>query len=138
MGLIKKKTAVRTTEGGIKYICDICSADITATVRIRCADDDCSNYDLCVPCFGEGKSSGKHDPATHSFQVIEQHSIPIYVEDWGADEELLLLEGAETYGLGSWADIADHIGGYRTKDEVRDHYIETYINSSKFPLPERA
>lgn len=32
MGLIKKKTAVRATEGGIKYICDICSADITATV----------------------------------------------------------------------------------------------------------
>jgi len=32
MGLIKKKTAVRTTEGGIKYICDICSVDITATV----------------------------------------------------------------------------------------------------------
>jgi len=34
MGLIKKKTAVRTTEGGIKYICDICSVDITATVRL--------------------------------------------------------------------------------------------------------
>lgn len=49
---------------------------------------------------------------------------------------MALLEGAETYGLGSWADIADHIGGYRTKDEVRDHYINTYINSSKFPLPE--
>lgn len=48
------------------------------------------------------------------------------------------MEGAETYGLGSWADIADHIGGYRTKDEVRDHYINTYLNSSKFPLPERA
>jgi len=32
MGLIKKKTAVRATEGGIKYICDICSVDITATV----------------------------------------------------------------------------------------------------------
>jgi len=50
----------------------------------------------------------------------------------------MLLEGAETYGLGSWADIADHIGGYRTKDEVRDHYINTYIHSSNFPLPERA
>lgn len=34
MGLIKKKTAVRTTEGGIKYICDICSSDITATVSL--------------------------------------------------------------------------------------------------------
>jgi len=38
--------------------------------------------------------------------------------------------------LGSWADIADHIGGYRDKDEVRDHYIDTYVNSSRFPLPE--
>lgn len=72
------------------------------------------------------------------FSVIEQHSIPIYAADWGADEELLLLEGAEVYGLGSWADIADHIGGYRNKEEVRDHYINIYVNSSKFPLPERA
>lgn len=48
------------------------------------------------------------------------------------------MEGAETYGLGSWADIADHIGGFRTKDEVRDHYINTYVNSDKFPLPDRA
>lgn len=107
-------------------------------VRIRCADDACGEYDLCVPCFSEGKSSGKHDPATHAYQVIEQHSIPIFNETWGADEELLLLEGAETYGLGSWADIADHIGGYRSKDEVRDHYINTYVNSATFPLPERA
>ena len=37
--------------------------------------------------------------------------------------EFALLEGAETYGLGSWADIADHIGGFWTKDEVRQHYI---------------
>lgn len=91
-----------------------------------------------MPCFGEGKSSNRHNPATHAFQVIEQHSIPIFVDDWGADEELLLLEGAETYGLGSWADIADHIGGYRFKDEVRDHYISTYVDSPTFPLPERA
>lgn len=91
-----------------------------------------------MPCFSNGKSSRDHDPRTHAFQVIEQHSIPIFTEDWGADEELLLLEGAETYGLGSWADIADHIGGYRGKDEVRDHYIQTYLESSKYPLPELA
>ena len=91
-----------------------------------------------MPCFSKGKSSQDHDPRTHAFQVIEQHSIPIFTEDWGADEELLLLEGAETYGLGSWADIADHIGGYRGKDEVRDHYIDTYLKSSRYPLPELA
>ena len=107
-------------------------------VRIRCADPACKDYDLCVPCFANGSTSRDHDPSTHAYSVIEQHSIPIYTPDWGADEELLLLEGAEVYGLGSWADIADHIGGYRNKDEVRDHYINTYVNSSNFPLPERA
>lgn len=32
MGVIKKKTITRGTEGGVKYICDVCSADITNTV----------------------------------------------------------------------------------------------------------
>ncbi|MCJ1260286.1 Transcriptional adapter ada2 [Lobaria immixta] len=167
MGVIRKKTITRGTEGGLKYICDVCSADITSTVsaclclqfarrgfvtarraisthaytpqvRIRCAHSVCNDYDLCVPCFAKGETSRDHDPKSHPFSVIEQHSIPIYARDWGADEELLLLEGAEVYGLGSWADIADHIGGFRTKEEVRAHYIKTYIESSKFPLPERA
>lgn len=48
------------------------------------------------------------------------------------------MEGAEVYGLGSWADIADHIGGYRTKDEVEKHYEKVYLESPKFPLPKRA
>jgi transcriptional adapter 2-alpha len=107
-------------------------------VRIRCAHQACNDYDLCVPCFAKAETSRDHDPRTHPYSVIEQHSIPIYTQDWGADEELLLLEGAEVYGLGSWTDIADHIGGFRSKEEVRDHYIRTYIESSNFPLPERA
>lgn len=62
----------------------------------------------------------------------------MYTRDWGADEELLLLEGLEVYGIGSWSDVADHVGGFRTKEEVCEHYIKTYIESSKFPLPENA
>jgi transcriptional adapter 2-alpha len=91
-----------------------------------------------VTCFSEGKATKTHEPATHAYRVIEQHSIPIFTEDWGADEELLLLEGAETYGIGSWAEIADHIGGCRTREEVRDHYIKTYVESPRFPVPEHA
>jgi transcriptional adapter 2-alpha len=91
-----------------------------------------------VLCFSNGEKSHDHDPASHPFHVIEQNSVPIYDIDWGADEELLLLEGAKAYGLGSWADIADHVGGYRSKDEVRDHYQKVYIDSTRFPLPERA
>ncbi|KIV84419.1 hypothetical protein, variant [Exophiala sideris] len=138
MGVIRKNAASRGGDGGTKYHCDVCSIDITSTVRISCANPACREYDLCVPCFARGESSKNHDPRTHEFHVVEQNSIPIYAEDWGADEELLLLEGSERYGLGSWADVAEHIGGYREKDEVRDHYIDTYINSSRFPLSELA
>ncbi|KKA27711.1 hypothetical protein TD95_002359 [Thielaviopsis punctulata] len=137
MGVIRKKTAVRGGEGGVKYVCDVCSADITSTVRIRCAHPACNEYDLCVQCFAKGESSTNHKPESHPYKVIEQNSFPIFEESWGADEELLLLEGCEIYGLGSWADIADHIGGYRGKDEVRDHYLEVYVNSPNFPLPKR-
>ncbi|KAK0636499.1 hypothetical protein B0T17DRAFT_483100 [Bombardia bombarda] len=137
MGVIRKKTATRGGEGGVKYVCDVCSADITSTVRIRCAHSACNEYDLCVQCFAAGSSSGAHHPESHPYRVIEQNSFPIFDPEWGADEELLLLEGADIYGLGSWADIADHIGGYRTKDEVRDHYYKVYIDSPRFPLPKR-
>ena len=113
-----------------------CDANTLWQVRIRC--HICTDYDQCVPCFKDAARSRDHDPATHEFFVIEQHSIPIFDQNWGADEELCLLEGAEVYGLGSWADIADHIGGYRNKDEVRDHYIKTYIQSHNFPLPANA
>ena len=138
MGVIRKNAASRGNDGGTKYHCDVCSIDITSTVRISCANPACREYDLCVPCFSRGEKSKTHDPQTHEYHVVEQNSIPIYTEDWGADEEILLLEGAERYGLGSWADISEHIGGYRGKDETRDHYIETYIDSPLFPLPELA
>jgi hypothetical protein len=34
MGVIRKKTAARGGEGGVKYHCDVCSADITSTVSL--------------------------------------------------------------------------------------------------------
>jgi transcriptional adapter 2-alpha len=32
MGVIRKKIAARGGEGGVKYVCDVCSSDITSTV----------------------------------------------------------------------------------------------------------
>lgn len=40
------------------------------------------------------------------------------------------------YGLGNWADIAEHVGG-RTKEECYEHYMRTYIESPDYPLPVR-
>ncbi|SPO26155.1 related to ADA2 - general transcriptional adaptor or co-activator [Ustilago trichophora] len=110
-------------EPGVRYHCDACGADITLTVRIRCAE--CADFDLCASCFCSGAQPSKHR-AWHDYRVVEQHSYPIFCDDWGADEELLLIDGCQTYGLGNWADIADHIGN-RTKEEVQDHYLKVYV-----------
>ena len=49
--------------------------------------------------------------------------------------ELLLIDACQLYGLGNWADIAEHIGSFRTKEEVEEHYINTYVNGNIFPEP---
>lgn len=108
----------------MRYHCDVCGADITLTVRIRCAGG-CEDFDLCGTCFCTGSELGQHK-AWHDYRVIEQHATPVYCPDWGVDEELLLIDGCQLYGVGNWADIADHIGN-RTKEEVQRHFIDVYI-----------
>lgn len=108
----------------MRYHCDVCGADITSTVRIRCAGG-CEDFDLCGTCFCTGSEVGQHK-AYHSYKVIEQHSTPVFCPDWGVDEELLLIDGCQLYGVGNWMDIADHIGN-RTKEEVEQHFLDVYI-----------
>ncbi|PPQ66469.1 hypothetical protein CVT24_007043, partial [Panaeolus cyanescens] len=105
-------------------------------VRIKCADVACGQgdgVDLCPSCFCSGKEFGKHKRG-HAYRVIEMHSYPIFTEDWGADEELLLLTGITTHGIGNWKKIAEHIGT-RTKEEVEQHYRKVYIESANWPMP---
>ncbi|PWN35493.1 uncharacterized protein FA14DRAFT_160620 [Meira miltonrushii] len=119
----------RAAESGVQYHCDVCGLDISSTVRISCATcfppGASDSYDVCCSCFLEGQESGTHK-AWHDYRVVEQHAYPIFCDDWGADEELLLIDGAQIYGLGNWADIADHIGN-RTKEEVQEHYIKVFV-----------
>ncbi|WWC60212.1 uncharacterized protein I303_102778 [Kwoniella dejecticola CBS 10117] len=113
------------TEPGIKYTCDFCHIDITHTVRIKCAMKECEEVDLCPQCFCEGKEGLRHK-AWHDYKVVEQHSQPIFSPDWGADEELLLVSGLISNGLGNWLEVAQHVGT-RTKEECEKHYLETYL-----------
>lgn len=114
------------------FHCDVCASDCTNRIRIQCAI--CTDYDLCVPCFAAGSVTADHKP-WHDYKIIEQNTYPIFDKDWGADEELLLIQGCETFGLGNWADIADHIGN-RSKEEVAQHYYDVYLASEEYPLPE--
>nr|XP_019050277.1 transcriptional adapter 2-alpha [Kwoniella bestiolae CBS 10118]OCF29207.1 transcriptional adapter 2-alpha [Kwoniella bestiolae CBS 10118] len=113
------------TEPGIKYTCDFCHVDITHTVRIKCAMKECEEVDLCPSCFCEGKEGLRHK-AWHDYKVVEQHSQPIFSPDWGADEELLLVSGLISNGLGNWLEVAQHVGT-RTKEECEKHYLEVYL-----------
>ncbi|XP_042479356.1 transcriptional adapter ADA2-like isoform X2 [Macadamia integrifolia] len=66
---------------------------------------------------------------------MDNLSFPLICPDWNADEEILLLEGIEMYGMGNWAEIAEHVGT-KTKAQCIDHYTTIYMNSPCFPLPD--
>lgn len=123
-------------EPGVQYQCDSCACDLTHAIRIKCADNICESddgVDICPSCFCAGKEFKQHK-RTHAYRVVEINSYPIFTEDWGADEELLLLTGIASHGLGNWKKIAEHIGT-RTKGEVEEHYNGVYVESPDWPVP---
>ena len=74
------------------YHCNYCHRDISNEVRVKCAD--CADFDLCLDCFSVGAEVSPHQNA-HRYRVIDDLSFPVLHPDWGADEELLLLEGVD-------------------------------------------
>jgi transcriptional adapter 2-alpha len=60
-------------------------------------------------------------------------NFPLFHKSWEAEEELLLLEAIEKYGLGNWQDVADHIGN-KTASQAAQHYMSTYIEKNPSTL----
>ncbi|KAG8746648.1 Transcriptional adapter ada2 [Ceratobasidium sp. 414] len=122
-------------DGGDTYVdtCDACNVDLTKNVRIKCAAPGCEELDLCPTCFCAGKEPDRHQ-AWHDYRVVGRHSYPLLVEDWGADEELQLLDGLSKCGMGNWSAVAELIGT-RTAEEVEQHYTECFLKSPNWPLP---
>lgn len=112
--------------------------------------------ELCVECFAVGIELGDHkkthkytvsdclafpiviepdstDSTSSALAAVGTNAsaIPIAGNDavdnaWMADEELLLLEGIEMFGMGNWKDIAEHV---MTKSEKKceHHYLTSYL-----------
>lgn len=66
--------------------------------------------------------------------MVDNIAIPFFEHSWTAEEELLLLEGIEMYGVGNWRDVSEHIGSHSRQD-CEEHYVEIYMKSSTKPLP---
>ncbi|XP_071725147.1 transcriptional adapter ADA2b [Rutidosis leptorrhynchoides] len=114
------------------YHCNYCNKDITGKIRIKCAM--CPDFDLCIECFSVGAEVQPHK-SCHPYRVMDNLSFPLICPDWNADEEILLLEGIEMYGLGSGAEVAEHVGT-KNKEQCIEHYTSVYMNSPYFPLPD--
>lgn len=114
------------------YHCNYCNKDITGRMRIKCAV--CSDFDLCIECFSVGAEVHPHK-SNHPYRVMDVLSFPLICPDWKADEEILLLEGIEMYGMGNWAEIGEHVGT-KTKEICIEHYRNAYLTSPCFPLPD--
>jgi hypothetical protein len=65
---------------------------IKGLTRIRCAEKCCKDFDLCVDCFFVGVEKSTHK-VNHKYRVMDDMSAPLFTTSWGAEEELLLLEG---------------------------------------------
>lgn len=112
--------------------CQYCRADISHKVYIRCGV--CADFDICLSCFSIGVEVGAHKH-NHAYYVKAHVSTPIFEADWGADEELSLLEGIKKYGFGNWDSAADVVGT-KTKEQCAAHYQRVYLSSPSAPLPD--
>lgn len=136
--LCRKKKARGGHPGGKRehrndqYHCDYCQKDLSTSLRIKC--NECDDFDLCLECFSVGVEITPHKN-THAYRVVDSLSFPVYTMDWGADEETLLLEGIEHFGLGNWTQIASHVG--RSAEDCREHYYKVYIDNDCFPQPRK-
>ncbi|KAL1567554.1 transcriptional adapter ADA2-like isoform X3 [Salvia divinorum] len=114
------------------YHCNYCNKDISGKTRIKCVI--CSDFDLCVECFSVGGEVYPHK-CNHPYRVMDNLAFPLICPDWNADEEMLLLEGIEMYGLANWSEVAEHVGT-KSRSQCIEHYNRVYMNSPCFPLPD--
>eukprot|EP00798_Chlamydomonas_sp_ICE-L_P013693 gene13693-19585_t len=113
------------------YHCNYCARDISCTARVKCAI--CADFDLCLECFSVGVEIPPHSNG-HDYRIVDNLSFPIFHSEWGADEEMLLLEAVDIYGLGNWAGVGEHVGG-KSAEQCKKHYFQVYIDVSTFPFP---
>jgi len=122
--------------------CNYCKRNVSDQVYIKSAV--CEDVDICLECFSVGveikdpkRTDGKHlHRNSANYRVMERLDFPIIVDNWTAREELALLDGLDTYGLGNWQEVSAVVGT-KTRNECELHYFAYHINTKNgIPLPD--
>ena len=116
----------------ITFHCNNCKKDITHCTRIKCCL--CPDFDLCLECFSRGVEIFPHK-SNHDYRIVRDLHFPLLSEDWGADEEILLLEAVEICGMDNWLDISEYLTT-KSPQECKEHYIKYYLESTTQPYPD--
>ncbi|KAI5170006.1 transcriptional adapter 2-alpha [Pancytospora epiphaga] len=98
--------------------CDHCFKNITLHPFIKCAEPECA-WDLCLICFFSCSEVGCLHK-NHNFRIVSNLDKPLFDDGWRAIDELLLLDGIETAGIGNFEDISTFIP-HKGECEVRRH-----------------
>ncbi|EEC51919.1 predicted protein, partial [Phaeodactylum tricornutum CCAP 1055/1] len=116
------------------FECDYCHADISQLPRIRCAV--CVDFDLCLDCFTST------DHATAIAQLNSTDKYIVYDDPkffWTVEEDLRLLEGIQTNGLGNWVEIAEAVAGQgsigKTPRRCMERYFDDFLGRYGHILP---
>lgn len=108
--------------------CTYCEERFNSKYGIHVKCQTCQDMKLCLDCFSAGAEIGEHT-SDHPYELVDSGSFSIIDESWKAYEELALLEAIELYGIGSWTEIANAVGGERTPEECSDRYLRVYVEN---------
>lgn len=101
--------------------CDSCFKEVTLKTFVRCAE---CRWDQCLACFFANIETLVHKKA-HSYRVVSNLSQPLFYEDWRVIDELLLVNGVITFGIGNFEDIATILSP-KSEIEVKNHFFRIF------------
>lgn len=134
------------------FQCDSCGSDISRTPRLRCAV--CDDFDLCMECGAT--AAARHG---HKYRVCDSTRYPVFPRGittagsdgvamasddpksvWTAEEDLRLLRGIQTHGLGNWPDIAAEVvngpgSSGKTAKRCMERYLDDFLGRYGYILP---
>ena len=131
-----EKTRRKKGEKSKEPHCCICNRKLGDEIYLR----HTRQKDLyeCIFCFTtqipDEPDETRRDIAP-TMMVIDKNPKNIFTLDWNSNEELLLLNGVATFGVGNWNRIAEWLPN-RKPVEIEAHYTTIYLNSQNAPLPD--